>query len=124
MSSSRILLIGGVGLTKGRVRNLGAALKNVSESLGEHLREIGWPGQARFESVSLILRYGIVVSEKIEIGSINDRYKELNVAVQVCLSELQQVQDEPRSLEEAVRAHTLRALKAVATRYNLPAVDA
>ena len=113
----RHILIGGVALIKGRLRNDGMAMVRVCDSLEPAM--VSWLSAAPFDTVSLIVRYGTNTTDDVEIGRINRRYSELPVAVQVALSELQAAQSDEASLDSVFRHHALRALREVGIRYSL-----
>lgn len=113
----RRLLIGGVSLIRGRLRNSGMAMVRVCDSL-EPLMS-AWLADAPFHTISLIVRYGTSTTAEVEIGRIDKRHSELPVAVQVALSDLQDVQSDETQLDEIFCSHTLRALEGVGLRYSL-----
>ncbi len=117
IEEKRHILIGGVSLVKGRVRNIGMAMVRVCDSL--ELSMGSWLADAPFHTVNIIVRFGAHTTDKIEVGRINKKHSELPVAVQVALSELQDVQSDETLLDSIIRYHTLRALCEVGIRYSL-----
>ena len=118
-----MLLIGGVGLVKGSVKELSPSLRDVSLELDEKLKTIKWSESAPFETLSLILRYGEEKSEIIEIGRINNKYKEIEVAAQSSIKELREAQKESK-LKEVVTSYAILAINEVSKKYGLPELSA
>ena len=117
MKQKRHLLIGGVGLVKGKIRNDGIAMVAVCDFLEPLLA--GCLNDAPFDTISLIIRYGAESKDEIEIGRIDQFHAELPVAVQVDIAEFQSIQSDSTELRSAFLAQTIRALHAVAEKYNL-----
>jgi len=117
-----MLLIGGVGLVKGSVKELNPSLRDVSLELDEKLKTIQWSESAPFETLSLILRYGEERSEIIEIGKIN-KHKEIEVAVQSSIQELREAQKENK-LKDVVSNYAILAINEVSQKYGLPGLSA
>lgn len=88
MSDQRILLIGGVSLIKGRVREAGLAMKEICDDLEPLLKEIGFVDNAPFKTVSMIIRFGEKTDLTPDYEPINKRHSELPVAVEMELSTL------------------------------------
>lgn len=118
MKAKRHLLIGAVGLVRGRVHEDGKAMASICDEL-EPLFASANPLQgAPFDVVSLILRYGTRHSEEPEIGRINRHHSELEVAVELPMEEVKSLGYQ--ELRARLREATLDALLAVAKRYGLP----
>lgn len=117
IEEKRHILIGGVALIKGRVSNVGMAMVRVCDSLEPSM--VSWLADAPFHTVSIIVRFGAHTTDLVEVGRISKKHSELPVAVQVALSELQDVQSDETRLDSILRDHTLRALREVGIRYSL-----
>ena len=116
-TAKRHILIGGVALIKGRIRNDGMSMVRICDLLEASVAS--WISDAPFDTISLIVRYGEDTTDGVEIGAINTRHSELPVAVQVALSELQSAQSDADELDSIFRHHTLRALREVGSRFAL-----
>lgn len=110
----RILLIGGVGLVKGNIKDAGKAMVSICDEL-----EPSFSGEmyenTPFETVSLIFRYGTKITLP-EIGRINKKHAELEVAVELPMSELRIMRYD--DLRARFKAETLRALIAIGDKYG------
>ena len=112
-----LLLLGGVGLVKGKVKGFGPALLQASKDLSECMRSSGWSTSAPFDKVSLIVKYGADPSQKVEIGRIN-KHKELEASIQIPLQQLQN----SSSLETEIKEISVHVLNLVSTKYGLPKI--
>lgn len=117
MINKRHLLLGGVGLVKGKIRNDGTAMVAVCDTLEPFLSNC-FSGVS-FDAVSVIVRYGAETIDDVEIGRIDKIHRELPVAVQVAISDLQSIQSEPLALQSAFQNQALKALNAVAEKFDL-----
>lgn len=119
MSEQRILLIGGVSLVKGRVREAGLVMQKICNELEPFLKEIGFVDNAPFKTVSMIIRFGEKTNLNPEYEPINKRHSELPVSVEFKLSSLCTASKE--AVKNAFVKATIDVLADVAHRYNLPA---
>jgi len=117
-NGKRQLLIGAVGLVKGNVREAGRAMVAVCDELEPELQSTCFLAGAPFDVVSLILRFGTKWGDEVEIGEINNRYRELEVAVELPMSEILMM--DFGDLCDTFMFTTLRALIAVGKSYDLP----
>jgi hypothetical protein len=118
MSDQRILLIGGVSLIKGRVREAGLAMKEICDDLNPFLKEIGFVDNAPFKTVSMIIRFGEKTDLTPDYEPINKRYSELPVAVEMELSGLRVASKDV--VKSAFVKATIGVLLDVAKKYDLP----
>jgi len=58
MTEQKILLIGGVSLVRGRIRDAGLVMKEICDVLEPILLNSGFTDNAPFRTVSLIIRFG------------------------------------------------------------------
>jgi hypothetical protein len=118
MAEQRILLIGGVSLIKGRVKEAGIAMKEICDELEPLLQSIGFVENAPFKTVSMIIRFGEETDLIPKYEPISKRYCELPVAVEMELASLRMASKEVvKSI--FVRA-TIDVLVDVAKKYDLP----
>ena len=116
-NGKRELLIGAVGLVKGRVREDGKVMVATCNLLEPELESTKFLVCAPFDVVSLILRYGAKSGTEPEIGKIN-RHKELEVAIELAMSEVRTMDFE--ALSKTIMNATLKSLTAVGKKYDLP----
>ena len=117
MSAKRIL-IGGVGLVKGRPKNLGVCIKEVCSILEPMLESSGWSDKAPFHTLSLSIRYGSDDSRAVEFGSINKKYCELNVSITTSLMVLKEA-DKRGELQSLVMELAEKSIQQVSVKYGL-----
>ncbi len=117
MTKKRHILIGAVGLVKGKVREDGKAMVSICDELEPYFKSNNMLEKAPFQVISFIIRYGSK-SGKPELGRINRRYSELEVAIELPMEEVRKLKYD--TLRERFRNATLVALIAVAKKYDLP----
>lgn len=118
MSNQRILLIGGVSLIKGRVKEAGLVMKEICDDLEPLLQEIGFVSSAPFKTVSMIIRFGDKTDLTPDYEPINQRHSELPVAVEIELSSLRLASRDV--VRNAFVKATIDVLLDVAKKYGLP----
>ena len=118
MSDQRILLIGGVSLIKGRVKEAGLAMKEICDDLEPLLKEIGFVDNAPFKTVSMIIRFGEKTDLTPDYEPVNKRHSELPVAVEMELSGLRVASKDV--VKSAFVKATVDVLLDVAKKYGLP----
>ena len=118
MSDQRILLIGGISLIKGRVREAGMAMKEICDDLEPLLKEIGFVDNAPFDTVSMIIRFGEKTDFTPNYEPINKRYGELPVAIEMELSGLRIASKD--MVKSAFVKAVIDVLCDVAKKYDLP----
>jgi Immunity protein 39 len=116
METKRNLLIGAIGLVKGKVRDGGKAMVSICDELEPHFLSSKFLEKAPFQVISLIIRYGYKHG-KPEIGKINKRYSELEVAIELPMEEIKGLKYD--ALRSHFRTSTLESLIAVAHQYDL-----
>lgn len=118
MSEQRVLLIGGVGLVKGRIRDAGPVMAEICDEWEPHLRACHFVRDAPFKTVSLIIQFGDTESEAREFMRIDGRRGELPVNYEIPMARLR------RETRERVAAEFRRVTKlvliATAEKYGLP----
>lgn len=119
MSDQRILLIGGVSLIKGRVKEAGLAMKEICDDLEPLLNKIGFVDNAPFKTVSMIIRFGGKTDLAPDYEPIHKRHSELPVAVEMELASLRIASKDV--VKSAFLKATIDVLLDVARKYDLPA---
>jgi hypothetical protein len=112
------LLIGGVSLVKGRVRDAGRAMVKISNDLEGTFESTSYVANAPFKTVSLILRFGLQTNLEPEYTRIDKRHNELHVAVELNMADLSTCNYE--QLEELFMIATLKVLVDAGKKYHLP----
>ena len=119
MTTKRHILIGAVALVKGKVREDGKVMVSICDEFEQYFISNKLLEGAPFQVVSLIIRYGNQAGEP-EIGKINKKYSELEVAVGLPMEEIKKLKYD--DLRERIRNVTLDAMIAVSKKYDLPAI--
>jgi hypothetical protein len=117
MIEKRHILIGAVGLLKGNVREDSKVMTNICDEFEPFFLSDNLLESAPFDTISLIIRYGYRKKDP-EIGKINKRYCELEVAVEVPMEKVRKLKYD--DLYKYFREVTLDALITVAKKFNLP----
>jgi hypothetical protein len=114
----RRLLIGGVGLVRGRVAHAGPVMAEICDAWEPVLREIGYLDQAPFKTVSLVIRFGRCTSASPELSRVDRKNEELPASFELPMETLRSADRvQLRELFERVTELTLRH---VAQTYGLP----
>jgi hypothetical protein len=118
MSSERNLLIGGVALGKGRIKNAGPAVLQSRNEMEEHLVRNAYLETAPFKTINMIFRYGDKDNWNPEIGEIDLRNNELPVAIEFNSETLKKMSIV--ELKNRFRLALIEVLCDVAANYDLP----
>lgn len=112
------VILGGVGLIKGSIRNAGPSMVEISQELNPYLVKDGFLADAPFDLLNGIIRYGTKFDPHAEVGPIDIRHNELPFAMEVELVPLK------RASKEEAKAEFLKALIpalfAISLEYELP----
>lgn len=118
MRSDIKVVLGGVGLIKGDIREAGRAMIAITEEINPFLVSDGFLDGAPFELLNGIIRFGTKRMSSPEIRPIDKKHRELPFAVEVEMAPLK------RASVETVKAAFLEvlipALFEIASKYNLP----
>jgi len=121
------LVIGAVKLVPGKVVSFAGAKASVSRELQPEFERTRFLHHAPFKVIRLTIRFGTRWGEPEFIG-INERYAELEVGIEMPLSEVRNLDDRPllpavlcptTPLQDVVKKATFRVLVAVAQKYGL-----
>ncbi|GAA6130165.1 Imm39 family immunity protein [Halopseudomonas sabulinigri] len=124
MPQGYILLVGSVDLVRARHKNSAKVSLRVRNEINARLISLGWPEKAPFDHVSLIIRYGEVAVEDVEIGPISRGTRALPVSIQAAASDIVAADKSEEAIEALVRPLMLRAVNAVAEMFGLERVSA
>ena len=120
MAANRRLLMGGVDLVKTRLKNAGTAMVAVCDELDPILEESDFFLNAPFQSVSLILRYGLINNTDPEYQPIDQRHRELPISVEIDAKLLQSLdRSDPNGLKDVVSLVAAAALLNVSVKFGL-----
>lgn len=112
------LVLGGVGLIKGDIRESGQAMVAITKEINPFLVEDDFLANAPFKMLHGIIRFGTEFDPYAEVGPIDKKHDELPFAVEVEMTPLK------RAPMEEVKAEFLRALIpalfAISIEYELP----
>lgn len=114
----RILLIGGVGLVKGRVRDAGVVMVQICDELEPILRDLCFTRNAPFRTVSLILRFGTQRGINPECQPIDKSHDELPMTLELEMQSLKEMNRD--ELKNEFMVATLEALIIAGQKYGLP----
>ncbi|MBN8241246.1 immunity protein 39 [Marinobacter hydrocarbonoclasticus] len=118
MPEKRSLLIGGVALGKGRLKNSGAAVMQARNEMEQHLVDNSYLETAPFKTINMIFRYGDKDDWDPEIGNIDTRNGELPVAIEFDVSKLKTMNVE--EMKSWFRLSLIEVLCDIAANYDLP----
>tara|TARA_B100002003_G_scaffold244228_1_gene269896 strand:+ start:1486 stop:1860 length:375 start_codon:yes stop_codon:yes gene_type:complete len=119
-----IFLVGSVDLVKVRHRNSAKVSLRVRNEINARLLSLGWPEKAPFDHISLIIRYGEAAIDGVEIGAMARRTRGLPVMVQAAAADIMAADNSDEAIEALVRPLMLRAVNAVAEKFDLERVSA
>lgn len=114
----RALLIGGVGLAKGRVREASPIMVEICNELEPILREGCFTRNAPFQTVSLILRFGTRRRLIPEYRPVDKSHDELPVSVELEMQALKEMNRD--QLKREFMVATLEALIHAGHKFKLP----
>jgi hypothetical protein len=112
------VVLGGVGLIKGDIRECGLAMVEITREINPYLVEDGFLKNAPFELLNGIIRFGTKFDPYAEVGPLSRRRKELPFAVEVEMAPLKRATRE--EVKTAFQRALIPALFAIAEKYGLP----
>lgn len=118
MQPKRRILIGAVGLVRGRVRGSGKVMVNICDELESVLKDTEFLKHAPFETVHLILYYGTKVDSTPKYQPIDKKHSELPITIELKMEELHM--QPPEILKRIFMRATLLSLIDVGKKYKLP----
>jgi len=112
----RILLLGGVGVVKGRIKGAGRIMVELCDELDPIIKQSEFYKQAPFELLNGIIRFGTKDDDEPEYELL--RNNELAFAVEVDMVNLKNQQK--NEIKKKFLEIILGALKKIAHKYNVP----
>ena len=117
------VVIGGVGLVKGRIKNIGLAMAKVCEEVKPLIDESNAYEEMPFQEINMIIRWANESVAKPEIGPLRKSKGVLEVATTISLKDGKKVENCPRDLESLVREELRKVFVAVGEKYGLHRID-
>lgn len=120
MSMSKYpVLIGGVGLIKGRIKNIGQAMASVCDEVKPVIEQSNAFEGMPFNEINMIIRWAEESVSEPEIGPLRKSKQSLEVATTISLREGKVVENNPEQLKSLVKAELAKVLKAIEVKYGL-----
>lgn len=113
------VLIGGVGLVKGRIKNIGQAMVSVCDEVKPLIEQSNAFDTMPFKEINMVIRWGEERIEAPEIGPLRKAKSCLEVATTISLSEGKEIENNPEQLKAMVKGELAKVFKAVEAKYGL-----
>ncbi len=112
------LVLGGVGLVRGDIRESGPVMVEITREINEYLRRDDFLKGSPFKLLSGIVRFGTKFDPYAALGRINSRHKELQFAVEVDIVPLKRASKQ--EVKAAFLSVLIPAIFRIAATYHLP----
>ena len=113
------LLIGGVGLIKGRIKNFGSAMVKVCDDIKPIIVNSNAFEEMPFEQINMVIRWGHEEVAEPEIGPLNKKQKVINVATTIALSDGKAVENDSEKLVLFVITQVEKVFKGLQAKYGM-----
>lgn len=113
------ILIGGVGLVKGRIKNIGQAMVSVCDEVKPLIEQSNAFDAMPFKEINMVIRWAEESVSEPEIGPLRKSKKSLDVATTISLREGKSVENNPDQLKYLVKAELNKVLNAIEVKYGL-----
>jgi hypothetical protein len=113
------VLIGGTGLIKGRIKNIGQAMVSVCDEVKPIIEQSNAFEGMPFNEINMIIRWAEESIDEPEIGPLRKSKQSLEVATTISLREGKVVENNPEQLKSMVKAELEKVLKAIEVKYGL-----
>ena len=113
------ILIGGVGLVKGRIKNLGQAMAAVCEEVRPLIEQSNAFEGMPFKEINMVIRWDENSVSEPEIGPLRKSNQSLEVSTTISLREGKAVENEPDQLELLVKSELTKVLKLIEAKYDM-----
>ena len=113
------VLIGGVGLVKGHIKNIGQAMVSVCDEVKPVIEQSNAFEGMPFKEINMIIRWAEESISEPEIGPLLKSKQSLNVATTISLREGKAVENSPDKLKSLVKAELTKVLNAIEVKYGL-----
>lgn len=113
------VLIGGVGLIKGQIKNIGQAMASICEEVKPIIEQNRAFDEMPFKEINMVIRWGEERIEAPEIGPLRKAKNCLEVATTISFSESKKLENNPEQLKAMVKGELVKVFKAVEAKYGL-----
>lgn len=113
------VLIGGVGLVKGRIKNIGQAMVSVCDEVKTVIEQSNAFEDMPFKEINMVIRWAEESVSEPEIGPLHKSKQSLDVATTISLREGKAVENNPDRLKSLVKAELTKALNSIEVKYGL-----
>jgi len=117
--SNHPILIGGVGLVKGRIKNLSQAMVAVCEEVRHLIEQSNAFEGMPFKEINMVIRWDENSVSEPEIGPLRKSNQSLEVSTTISLREGKAVENEPDQLELLVKSELTKVLKLIEAKYDM-----
>ena len=113
------ILIGGVGLVKGRIKNIGQAMVAVCDEVKPVIEQLNAFESMPFKEINMVIRWAEESICEPEIGPLRKPKQSLEVATTISLRDAKAVENDPDQLKSLVKAELIKVLEAISVKYGL-----
>lgn len=113
------VLIGGCGLVKGRIKNIGLAMTAVCDEVKPLVEKANAFHGLPFQEINMIIRWAEHAIEEPEIGPLRKSKKSLEVATTISLSAGKAVENNEQELVDLVKSELKKVLHAIEAKYGM-----
>ncbi len=113
------VLIGGVGLVKGRIKNIGQAMISVCDEVKLVIEQANAFEGMPFKEINMVIRWAEHSISEPEIGPLRKSRQSLDVATTISLHEGKAIENNPEQLKLLVKTELAKVLNAIEVKYGL-----
>ena len=113
------VVIGGVGLVNGRVKNIGQAMVSVCDEVKTVIEQTKAFEGMPFTEINMIIRWADDAIEDPKIGPLRKAIQSLEAATTISLAEGKAVENDPEKLKLLVKRELQKVLRAIEKKYGL-----
>jgi len=117
------LLIGGVGLIRGRIKNFGGAMVRACDDIKPIFANTNAFEGMPFEQINMVIRWGHEEITDPEIGPLKKKEKVINVATTIALSDGKAVENDDEELVMFVKTQVEKVLAGLHAKYGMRQID-
>ena len=117
------IVIGGVGLVKGRIKNFGTAMVAVCNEVRPLIEESDAFSEMPFDEVNLVIRWADEGKEQPEIGPLRKNTRSLEAATTIALKDGKAIENDDASLAGLVKSELRKTLEAIEEKYGMCHID-
>jgi len=117
------VLIGGIGLVKGRIKNIGLAMVAVCDEVKPIIEQTCAFDGLPFKEINMMIRWAEYAIEQPEIGPLHKSKQSLDVATTISLSAGKAAENNEQKLVALVKSELKKVLQAVEVKYGMCQVN-